>query len=296
MTILAPIVTVNDLQTYMDIKFSLRQIDAAEMVIDGLTSELESFLRRPIRQEVFTETHVIPSYFQGVPATSFFYDASLDTTGDTLNYIQPSVVLSLRNTPVVRVESVSIRNLAQAPVFMAEAMQRTATITNATQSGSIVTFTANHDFRKGQRVVVSGMNPSGFDSSGKEIISISINPTTPASSTFSVGGYAPNIGTFIAGSTATATGNDYTVHRYGIEMYRGFPNDEVEVVYKGGLDGNEIKAFKLFILRAATREMQNMHDDTVGVKDLTTRNVAPLETGFTDRELAAMRRWRRRRI
>ena len=50
------------------------------------------------------------------------------------------------------------------------------------------------------------------------------------------------------------------------------------------------------ILRAATREMQNMHDDVVGVKDLNTRNVAPLETGFTDRELMALKRYRRVRV
>jgi hypothetical protein len=54
--------------------------------------------------------------------------------------------------------------------------------------------------------------------------------------------------------------------------------------------------FKLMILRAATREMQNMHDDVVGVKDLNTRNVAPLETGFSDRELASVRKYRRVRV
>ena len=101
---------------------------------------------------------------------------------------------------------------------------------------------------------------------------------------------------YTSGGTAVATGNDYTVHRYGIELYRGFPNDVVEVTYTGGLNGDDIQMFKLFILRAATREMQNMHDDVVGVKDLTTRNVAPLETGFSERELLALRRWRRRRI
>ena len=50
------------------------------------------------------------------------------------------------------------------------------------------------------------------------------------------------------------------------------------------------------MLRAAAREMQNMYDDTVGLKDLTTRNIAPMETGFTDRELAGIRKYRRVRI
>jgi hypothetical protein len=283
------LVTVQELQTYMDIKFSTRQFDAAEYVLEGLQSELEAFLRRPVQVAEFTEQHVIPSYFQGVPATSFFYDASLDTTGDTMNYIQPSIVLSMRNTPITSVKSVSIKNLAQTPFFLAEAMQRKATITNAVQTGTSVTYTATNTFTKGQRVVVQDVSPSAYNVSALEITAVTSN-------SFTVGGFPAGLAAYSSGGLATATGNDYTVQRYGIELYRGFPNDVVEVVYSGGLDGEAIKMFKLFIMRAATREMQNMHDDTVGVKDLTTRNVAPAETGFTERELLALRRWRRRRI
>ena len=36
-----------------------------------------------------------------------------------------------------------------------------------------------------------------------------------------------------------------------------------------------------------------MHDDVVGVKDLNTRNVAPLQTGFMDSELMTVKRYRR---
>ena len=68
------------------------------------------------------------------------------------------------------------------------------------------------------------------------------------------------------------------------------------MTYTAGLDGANIKLFKTLMLRAATREMQNMHDDVVGLKDLTTRNVAPLETGFSDRELFSIRRYRRVRV
>jgi hypothetical protein len=53
---------------------------------------------------------------------------------------------------------------------------------------------------------------------------------------------------------------------------------------------------KLIILRAASREVQNLHDDVVGMKDLTTRNVAPMVTGFTPEEMNSVKRWRRVRI
>jgi hypothetical protein len=284
------LVPVSELTTYMDISLSLRQKDAAELVLSGLQSEMESFLRRPIELDEFTESHVLPSYFQGVPATSFFYDQSLDTTGNGLNYIQPSVVISLRNTPVVSVNSVSIRSLGDSGTYLAEAMKRDANITGASQSGTSVTFTsASHGFKIGQIVTVINVNPSVYGTSAKMITSVSLN-------TFTVADYAAGLAPYVSGGQATATGNDYTVQRYGIEIYRGFPNDVVDITYTGGLDGEAISMFKLMILRAATREMQNMHDDVVGVKDLNPRNVAPMETGFTEKELLALRRYRRRRI
>lgn len=285
------LVSINDLVTYMDISLSLRQQDAADMVLSGLQSEMEAFLRRPIEVDEFTETHVIPSYFQGVPATSFFYDSSLDATGNVLNYIQPSVVISLRNTPVVSISQVRIKSLGETGTNLGEALQREAAVTAAVRTGTSVTYTAAvHGFTVGQRVSVKDMAPSDYNVSGKEITAVTTN-------SFTVGDMSSSLGvTTDATGTATAVGNDYTVHRYGLEMYRGFPNDMVEVTYTGGLDGENLSLFKLFILRAATREMQNMHDDVVGVKDLNPRNVAPLETGFTEKELLALRRYRRRRI
>jgi hypothetical protein len=71
---------------------------------------------------------------------------------------------------------------------------------------------------------------------------------------------------------------------------------ESTVTYTAGLDGSSIPLFKIMILRAASREMQNMHDDVVGVKDLNPRNVGPLVTGFLDTELASVRKYKRSRI
>jgi hypothetical protein len=200
------------------------------------------------------------------------------------------VVLNLRNTPVISVASVKIKSLADTGTFLAEAQLRKDTVTNFVQTGTSVTFTASaHGFTIGQYVTMANIMPATYQTSSKAISSVTAN-------TFTLDGYPANLSAFVSGGEATAAGNDYTVHRYGLELYRGFPNDVIEVTYTGGLDGEEIKMFKLFILRAATREMQNMHDDTVGIKDLTSRNVAPMETGFSERELLALRRWRRRRI
>lgn len=206
------LVSVADLTKYMDIRFSNRQEEAAEFVLEGLQSELEGYLRRPIEPTEFTETYIIDSNYVGVPTSSFFYNESLDTTFNTVSYFSPPTTVYLRNSPVISVDSVVIRQQTE------------------------------------------------------------------------------NAG------TAQTEGRDFVVRRYGIDVYRAFANDEVTVTYTAGLDGSAIRVFKLMILRAATREMQNMHDDVVGVKDLETRNVAPLEVGFLEKELLAIKRWRRVRI
>jgi hypothetical protein len=196
----------------MDIRFSNRQEEAAEFVLEGLQSELEGYLRRPIEPTEFTETHVMDSNYVGVPTSSFFYNESLDTTFNTVTYFTPPTTVYARNSPIVSVDSVVVR-------------QQTESV----------------------------------------------------------------------GTTLTE-GLDFTIRRYGIDVYRAYANDEVTITYTAGLEGSAIKMFKLMILRAATREMQNMHDDVVGIKDLETRNVAPLETGFTEKELLSVKRWRRVRI
>lgn len=205
------LVSVSDLITYMDISLTNRQRDAAEMVLLGLQSELEAYLRRPIEVAEFTETHIVSGEFRSIPQASFFYDYTLDTTGTTLPYMMTPVTIYLRNSPVISVDSVSLRTPENTAVI--QVVER-----------------------------------------------------------------------------------DYIVQRYGIDMYRAMPNDEVIVTYTAGLDGEQLHVFKLMILRAATREMQNMHDDVVGIKDLNPRGVAPVETGFLEKELLALRRWRRRRI
>lgn len=206
------LVTVDELATYMDIKFSNRQTRASEYVLAGLQSELESYLRRPIEVDTYVnEEHVIASDYASMPVSSHMYDYTLDTTGNVPGYIQPAVTVYARNSPIISVASVYVSGVSGASVSLTE-------------------------------------------------------------------------------------GSDYIVQRYGIDLYRAVPNDLVTMTYTAGLDGPQIPFFRLLILRAATREMQNMHDDVVGIKDLETRNVAPLTTGFTAEELASVRRWRRYRI
>jgi hypothetical protein len=209
------LVSVDDLTTYMDIKFSNRQERAAEFVLAGLQSELESYLRRPIEVNAYTEDHVIPSDFGSFPVSSHLYNLSLDTTGNPPSYVRPAVTVYMRNSPVVAVTSVQIQPVAGGASITAEA------------------------------------------------------------------------------------GTDYVAQRYGIDLYRAMPNDRIRVSYTAGLSSNanqSLPVFRLLILRAASREMQNMHDDVVGLKDLETRNVGPLTTGFTEEELQSVRRWRRIRI
>ena len=104
------------------------------------------------------------------------------------------------------------------------------------------------------------------------------------------------------GASATATEDtlveytNYIVRRYGIDVYGSLPNDKITVTYTAGLVGANIPVLKLMILRAVAREMQNMHDDVVGIKDLAPRETTLAEIGFLEKELLAIKRYRRVRV
>jgi len=213
------LVTQADLVNYMDIKLTLRQQDAAEMILAGLQSEMEAYLRRPVEVEEFEEKHVVESMFHGVPMGTFLsapphsYTDSFVQSNMVNNttWATPPSTIYLRNSPVVEVESVTVKSV----------------------NGQLRTLVVD---------------------------------------------------------------DDYVVRRFGIDYFYALDGDIITVNYTAGLDGTNIPMFKLLILRAASREMQNMHDDVVGIKDITTRNVGPLVTGFLDTELASLRKYRRSRV
>lgn len=207
------LVEVADLKTYMDIKFSNRQTDAAEMVLAGLQSELEAYLRRPLEvQEFENEEHIVDWEHFMLPVSSFFYDTNLDVTNYPRSTLVTPYTVHLRNSPVLSIDNVTVYSRTRdAPMTLVE-------------------------------------------------------------------------------------GLDYVQRRYGVDVLVVLQNEIIEVTYTAGLDGPAIPVFKLLILRAATREMQNMHDDVVGVKDLTARDVAPMTTGFTEQELRSVKRWKRHQL
>jgi hypothetical protein len=115
------LVTVDELTTYMDIKFSNRQTRASEYVLAGLQSELESFLRRPIEVGTYvSEEHVIAPDFASMPTASHMYDYTLDTTGNVPGYVQPAVTIYARNSPIISVASVYISAATGASLQLTE--------------------------------------------------------------------------------------------------------------------------------------------------------------------------------
>jgi hypothetical protein len=294
------LVSVQELVTYMDISFSLRQQDAAELVLAGLQSELETYLRRPIEVTEFTEEYKIPADHLASPMSSFFYQRNLESSfygysgnamQSTMNYAMPPETIYLRNSPVSKVKSVLINNEWTTPAYLGEAVKKEGSISSASYSSGKITFTSSgHKLTPGLYLTTEGLLPSGYNIDKKKIIEVS-------SSTFSIA-VDSDPGAFTSATSATysATGTDYIVRRYGIDIANMVAGDTVTINYEAGLDGDSIPFFKLLILRAATREMQNMHDDVVGIKDLESRNVAPMETGFSERELLSVKKYRRNRV
>lgn len=208
------LVDSDDLATYMDIgRFNNRQEDNANLIIAGVQSEIETFLRRPIEHSQLVEEYRIPEDYLYVSASAYFYDHTTDTSVDPIErVVQPPYVLHLNNSPVVSVSLVR---------------------------------------RK-------GLNEASY--------------------------------------TTMVAGQQYSVSGYGIDLFSVVSFDRVEVTYTAGLDGDAIPYLKLLVLRVASREMQNLTDDVVGLKDLTTREVAIRDVGLTDGDKATLKRWRRRQI
>ncbi len=288
------LVTTAELRTYMDVAFTNRQLDAAELVLAGLQSEMETYLGRKIEVEELTEEHVVPSSQYALPTSSFFYDNESSTFNDSniMDYVIPGVHLPLRQSPVHSVSAVNISSSTNS-INLAEFAFRTATISGAVEINDLVRYTTSpaHTFTLAQTVSVENITPSVYNRSTMTILDVT--STTFSVKKWNTGSAFPAYG---SGGKATATGSGYIVHRWGLELFGAMPNDRVKITYKAGLKGTEIPTLKLMILRAATREMQNMHDDVVGVKDLNPRNVAVAETGFLEKEISVLKSLRRRRI
>lgn len=95
------LVTVAELTAYMDrTRLSNRQEDAAELVLAGLQSELETILRRPVEVDEFVETHTVPEDY--LRYQSFYHSLRHEATPFTI----PPFALALQNSPVVTVSQV----------------------------------------------------------------------------------------------------------------------------------------------------------------------------------------------
>tara|TARA_B100000287_G_scaffold38116_2_gene34960 strand:- start:6668 stop:7657 length:990 start_codon:yes stop_codon:yes gene_type:complete len=326
------LVTVSDIETYMDIDLDNKQEDAAQFIIDGLESELVAYLRRPVSVTSFTETYRVPEVGRGVAQNNHYHnyttDPSYSTTLSSPGILYtPTWVLYLNESPVVSITDLTITpatasgnkttvklDLAgatngtyaagDATVYYIDsttdpddpdvyAYTNTESITVASNTATNKSFQAVKASKNYNSVANGGKIPNGTGGSG---------PSFTGSSGDQGGTATVNSGSALSGGTDGATAvaqvaeTDYIKRKYGVDLYNAYANDTINITYTAGLDGANIKAFKILILRAAAREMQNMYDDTVGLKDLTTRDIAPLETGFTERELASIKRYRRVRV
>jgi len=112
----ANLVTVADIGTFMDIEFSNRQEDAAQIVLDGLEAELEAYLNRPVTERSFTETYTVPAAHAPIQSGSYFQHGAGTLSNPTS--ADPSIlsnfVLYLKNSPVVSVTSLTIKG--QSPL------------------------------------------------------------------------------------------------------------------------------------------------------------------------------------
>lgn len=86
----------------------------------------------------------------------------------------------------------------------------------------------------------------------------------------------------------------YITRKWGIEVFAVWSGDRIVVEYEAGIPVNP--HIKQIALRAAAREMQNMTDDVVGLKDFQNRQATIQEIGLTQAEKMGMDKYRRKQI
>lgn len=204
------LVSVAELAAYMDRSLTNRQEDNAILVLEGVQAEVEAELNRPVEVQSFTEDYIVEDTYTPIWSSSYFYDRTLDRADGLSRYVMPPYMLSLRNSPVVSVESVTLYPL------------------------------------------------------GAE-----------------------------ANSMVLVNGTHYVVRRWGMDVWACGRNDRLQVEYTAGLPVNN--AIRQVILRAAAREMQNMTDDVLGLKDFQNRAATVAEIGLTDADRRAIRRFKRKK-
>ena len=96
-----------------------------------------------------------------------------------------------------------------------------------------------------------------------------------------------------AGTFTLVNGTHYVVRRWGLDVFAAGRNDTLTVTYTAGLPENHL--VRQIILRAASREMQNMTDDVLGLKDFQNRGATVADIGLTDADRKALRRLRRKK-
>ena len=86
----------------------------------------------------------------------------------------------------------------------------------------------------------------------------------------------------------------YLVRKWGLDIYSVWSGDKIVITYSAGMAPNA--HVKQVILRMAAREMQNMTDDVVGLKDFQNRAATIAEVGLTEAEKRNLDPLRRKQI
>ena len=108
--------------------------------------------------------------------------------------------------------SIVPKNQITPALIIKSAPENTATITNITGSGSVVTYTALNTFTAGQYITITGANPSAYNLTNAYTTSVSSTQFTVSSTA---------TGTYVSGGTATTVGQNASNPIFEIQSSSG---------------------------------------------------------------------------
>lgn len=127
--------------------------------------------------------------------------------------------------------SIVPKNQITPALIIKSAPENTATITNITGSGSVVTYTALNTFSANQYVTITGANPSAYNLTNAYIASASSTQFTVSNSA---------TGTYVSGGTATTVGQNTSNPIFEIQSSSGSSIFSIET----GANNPTVKSFQ----------------------------------------------------
>lgn len=290
-----PVLSVNELATYMGWPFGPEQFPAVAQVIRDLTGMLETLLKADLSIQTYTETYTVP----GGPALWNDSVFGINTTEVWQDMTELPMAIQLapvfvKHWPVISWDSLAIQVPAQQGPTVAQTTEAIAADVSIYQ----ITCTPLSQALTSGGIVINDMGaPGGIGNT----LQANTSGAALGASVIPLNAVLP-LAPLVSGANimlaAGTTWQSITPPNVPEDLPEFMPGTTVQVTYTAGFDGASMPDVKAAIKRAAARELTNRLDPAIGLHGgLAAVNLpdapAGMMPGFTPTEIQPLKRYKK---